>query len=125
MVTTLLIGRLIFGGFFLFMGIMHFKNLKSTIAYAKSKGTPLPALAVVISGLMIVIGGLGIIFGIYLNISLILIAIFLFFVTLKIHTFWKETDPNMKNIERVNFLKNAALFGATILFYVSLANVAS
>jgi len=120
-----LIGRVIFGGFFLFMGTMHFTKLKEMTTYASSKGTPLPKLAVIGSGLMIVLGGLGVILGIYLDLALILIAVFLFFVTLKMHTFWKETDPTVKKSEMINFLKNAALLGAVILLFSTFFELAS
>lgn len=86
-------------------------------AYSASKGIPAPALAVAGSGLLMLLGGLGVILGAYVNISLLLIAIFLFFVTPKMHQFWKETDPNMKMVEMQQFLKNMALFGATLVLY--------
>jgi len=117
MEIILLVGRIIFGGFFFMMGVMHFKNLKSMTAYVASKSIPAPALAVAGSGLLMLLGGLGVILGAYVNISLLLIAIFLFFVTPKMHQFWKETDPNMKMVEMQQFLKNMALFGATLVLY--------
>jgi len=64
--------------------------------------------------MMIMLGGLGVIFGQYIQISLTLIALFLLFVTPKMHTFWKETDPNKKMAEMQNFLKNMAMLGASI-----------
>jgi putative oxidoreductase len=114
---VLLIGRIIFGGFFFMMGMMHFKNLKDMTEYARSKGTPSPAMAVMGSGLLMFLGGLGVMLGVYPDISLILIGIFLFFVTPKMHQFWKETDPQRKMNEMINFLKNMALLGATIALY--------
>jgi len=110
----LLVGRIMFGGYFAMMGMMHFKNLKMMTGYATSKGTPLPGLAVVGSGMMIMLGGLGVVFGQYIQISLALIAVFLLFVTPMMHTFWKETDPNKKMAEMQNFLKNMTMFGASI-----------
>lgn len=117
MEIILLIGRIIFGGFFFIMGMMHFKNHKNLTAYAIAKGVAAPVFSVLISGFVILLGGLGVILGVYVNVSLILIAIFLFFVTLKMHRFWKETDPNMKMAETQQFLKNMALFGATLALY--------
>ena len=114
MEILLLIGRVLFGGFFLMMGMMHFKNLKNMTGYAASKGVPSPALAVAGSGLLILLGGLGVILGIFVKISLLFIAIFLFLITPKMHQFWKETDPNKKMAEMQHFLKNMALFGATL-----------
>ena len=99
------------------MGMMHLKNLKMMTAYAASKGTPFPGLAVVGSGMMIMLGRLGVVFGQYIQISLAFIAVFLLFVTPMMHTFWKETDPNKKMAEMQNFLKNMTMFGASIALF--------
>lgn len=110
----LLVGRIMFGAYFAMMGMMHFKKLKMMTGYAASKGIPLPGLAVVVSGMMIMLGGLGVIFGQYIQISLALISLFLLLVTPTMHNFWKETDTNKKMSEMQNFLKNMAMFGASI-----------
>lgn len=110
----LLAGRIIFGGYFLTMGMMHFKNLKMMTGYTVSKGVPFPSLAVMGSGLLILMGGLGVVLGLYIQISLALIAVFLLIVTPTMHNFWKETDPNRKMAEMQNFLKNMTMFGASI-----------
>jgi len=117
MEIVLLVGRIIFGGFFVMMGMMHVKNLKGMTAYAASKGVPAPMLATVGSGLLVLLGGLGVIVGAYVNISLLFIAVFLFLVTVKMHQFWKETEPNVKMMEMQQFLKNMALLGATLALY--------
>jgi len=105
------------------MGVMHFKNLKNMSMYAKSKGIQSPAFAVTFSGLLLFFGGLGVIIGIYIDIALIFIAIFLLFVTPKMHQFWKETDSNVKMIEMQQFLKNMALLGATLALYVLFSSI--
>lgn len=114
MATLLIVGRIMFGAYFAMMGMMHFKNLKMMTGYAASKGTPLPGLAVIGSGMMIMLGGLGVIFGQYIQISLALIALFLIVITPVMHNFWKETDPNKKMSEMQHFLKNMTMFGASI-----------
>lgn len=113
----LLIGRILFGGFFAMMGMMHFKNLHKMTGYALSKGVPAPKLAVAGTGLLMLLGGLGVVFGLYVDISLILIGIFLLGVTPQMHQFWKETDPQAKMNEMINFLKNMALLGAVLALY--------
>jgi len=76
-----------------------------------------PVLAVAGSGFLILLGGLGVILGTYVDVSLLLIAIFLFGVTPKMQQFWKETDPNRKMMKMQQFLKNMALLGATLALY--------
>ena len=45
-----LLGRAMFGGFFLYKGINHFLNEKMMSQYAATKGTAAPDAAVTVSG---------------------------------------------------------------------------
>jgi len=45
-----LIGRLVFGGYFLYAGINHFKQRKPLAQQAGSKNVPMPEAAVTVSG---------------------------------------------------------------------------
>ena len=118
MTTLLVFGQIIFGGYFVYSGYKHFKNLTMLSGYAGSKGVPMPTTAVFITGSMMVIGGLGIIFRMYTHFSLALIAIFLIGVTFQMHQYWKIKDPMQKMGEQVNFNKNIALLGAVLMLYV-------
>jgi uncharacterized membrane protein YphA (DoxX/SURF4 family) len=110
------IGRILLGGYFMMSGYNHIKHREMMKGYAGSKGVPMPLVAVIVSGLMILLGGLGIFLGVYINISIALIAIFLVVVTFKMHQFWTITDPMQKMGEEVNFKKNLALLGAVLMF---------
>ena len=110
-----ILGRLIFGGFFFFSGLEHFRNLDGMQAYAKSKGVPSSKWAIILTGALIVIGGLGGAFNIYTSLSAKLIAIFLALITPQMHAYWKESDPQRKASEKINFWKNIALLGAALI----------
>lgn len=111
-----MIGRVVFGVYFLMNGINHlFSKTDMLMGYAQSKGVPSPKLAVYLSGLLIFLGGLGMLLGIYVELSLWLIAVFLLFVTFKMHQFWKVDEPMARMSEMVNFTKNMALLGATLM----------
>ncbi|PIQ68050.1 MAG: DoxX family protein [Candidatus Taylorbacteria bacterium CG11_big_fil_rev_8_21_14_0_20_46_11] len=112
-----LIGRLIFGGYFLMNAWSHFKNLESMTGYAESKGVPSPRSAVFVGGVLLLLGGLGVVFGIAPEASLAVLLIFLVPVTFKMHAFWKEVDQNKKMMERIAFMKNVALIGALLMLY--------
>ena len=58
-----LIGRLLFGGLFLYNGINHFQNRAAMTGYAAYKGVPMPSLSIVGSGLWLVVCGLSVILG--------------------------------------------------------------
>lgn len=46
MKAPFLIGRILFGGFFLYNGINHLRSAKDMAPYAGAKGVPAPELAV-------------------------------------------------------------------------------
>ena len=56
--AIVLIGRILFGGFFLMSGINHLTKLEAMTGYAKYKKLPAAKLGVLISGLALVIGGI-------------------------------------------------------------------
>ncbi|MEK7185579.1 MAG: DoxX family protein [Patescibacteria group bacterium] len=111
-----LIGRVLFGGFFLLSGIDHFRNTTGLIQYAKSKGVPAPKFSVVITGIVLILGGVGIILGFYQMYAAILIGLFLLLAAFKVHAFWKVSDPQSRSNDRIGFTKNIALLGAALVF---------
>jgi putative oxidoreductase len=111
---TLLLGRLLFGGFFLFSGVNHLTEVKSLAGYAGSHGVPSPELAVVGSGLLILLGGLSVLLGVAPRVGLALIVLFLFPVTFVMHAFWSVADAQARMPEMINFMKNMALSGAAL-----------
>lgn len=115
MVSLFLIGRILFGGYFIMSGIKHFKHKDSMKGYAASKGVPFPEFAVLGSGLIMVLGGLGVVFWAYHTLALVLLLLFLVPVTMTMHAFWDVKDPQMRMAEEINFYKNIALAGAILM----------
>jgi uncharacterized membrane protein YphA (DoxX/SURF4 family) len=113
----LVIGRILFGGFFLMSGINHFAKLEAMTGYAKYKKLPAAKLGVLISGLMLVIGGISIILGYYADLGALLLAIFLVLAAVIFHNFWKETDATAKQNEMLGFMKDIALAGAALILF--------
>jgi uncharacterized membrane protein YphA (DoxX/SURF4 family) len=113
----LVIGRILFGGFFLMSGINHFTKLEAMTGYAKYKKLPAAKLGVLISGLMLVIGGLSVILGYYADLGALLLAIFLVLAAVIFHNFWKETDATAKQNEMLGFMKDMALAGAALILF--------
>jgi uncharacterized membrane protein YphA (DoxX/SURF4 family) len=110
-----LIGRVLFGGYFIMAGMNHVTKTPMLAGYAASKGVPNAKLAVIASGLLIIFGGLGILLGVFLGWSVALIALFLIVVSFKMHAFWNETDANMKMSDKTHFMKNMALLGGALM----------
>jgi putative oxidoreductase len=111
-----LVGRIIFGGYWLMASFNHFKNLNPLSGYAKAKGTPFPKLAVVGTGVILLAGGLSMLLGVYPVIGIILLIVFLVGVSFQMHNFWKADDVQMKQVDMINFTKNMALVGALLMF---------
>jgi uncharacterized membrane protein YphA (DoxX/SURF4 family) len=72
-----LIGRIIFGGYWLMASFNHFKNLNYMSEYGKAKGTPSPKLAVAGTGVILLVGGLNMLLGVYPVVGIILLILFL------------------------------------------------
>lgn len=109
-----LIGRLIFGGYFISAGINHFKQSSQLSQYAASKNVPQPDLAVKVSGAVLIAGGTSILLGAKPKLGAAAIVGFLAGVTPIMHDFWKAEQPEQRMNDMVNFTKNIALAGSAI-----------
>lgn len=109
-----LLGRAIFGGFFLYSGIHHLTDSESLTEYARYKGVPMPELAVKASGLALIVGGTSILLGVKPKLGTAAVLGFLSTVSPVIHDFWNIDDPQKRQSEMVNFSKNLALLGGTL-----------
>ena len=114
MKAAFLIGRLVFGGFFLYNGINHLKERKSLGQYAGAKNVPMPEVVVVATGVALVAGGTSILLGVKPKLGAAAIAGFLAGVSPVMHNFWNVQDPNQRMNEMVNFSKNLALLGGAL-----------
>ncbi|MEX2052310.1 MAG: DoxX family protein [Candidatus Paceibacterota bacterium] len=114
-VFLFMLGRIFLGGYFIMNGVNHFKNAKSMGPYAASKGVPMPEMSVYVTGVMLLLGGFGILFGVYVEVAILLLILFLVATLVKMHTYWTITDPMARMGEHINFYKNLALIGALLM----------
>ncbi len=110
-----LLGRIFYGGYFVMMGINHFRNKKMLAGYGESRGLSAPGGAVMLSGLLLILSGMSIVLGVWIKAAVAFLVIFLFLVSLIMHAFWKDTDPMTKMSNQINFMKNMALLGAALI----------
>jgi uncharacterized membrane protein YphA (DoxX/SURF4 family) len=111
-----LIGRIVLGVFYLFNASNHFFNLKMMSGYTKSKGVPFPTLATLGTGVMLLLGGLSVLLGVYPDVGVALLVIFLVPTAFIMHNFWTVSDPQMRMMEMVQFSKDMALAGSALMF---------
>ena len=113
-----IIGRILFGLFFLVTGINHFMKLNNMVGYARMKRIIFPTFSVIVSGLMLIVWGIGIIFWTLPIIdtvtSSIILIVFLVLSSLTMHKFWTE-EGEAKMADMINFMKNMALIGALLI----------
>ena len=109
-----LLGRIVFGGFFLYNGINHFKERKSLAEHAKGKNVPLADIAVPATGAALIVGGASILLGVKPKLGALAIIGFLASVSPTMHDFWKQQDPGQRMNDMINFGKNMALLGAAV-----------
>lgn len=109
-----IIGRILLGGFFLYKGIDHFRNVDSLTGYAASKNVPAPKWAVIFTGALLTLGGLGVLLGVFPELAILLLILFLLPTTLMMHDFW-NADGEAKQREKTSFLQNMAMIGALLM----------
>jgi len=114
MKVPFLIGRVLFGGFFLFSGVNHLMNLRAMTSYVDAKGVPKPKLAVAGSAIPLLVGGASLLLGVKPKLGALALLGFLAGVSPVMHNFWNDEDPNERNHNRVDLMKNIALAGGAL-----------
>jgi uncharacterized membrane protein YphA (DoxX/SURF4 family) len=111
-----LVGRILVGCYYLLSAYHHFADLGQMTAYVAARHVPLPGVAVVASGLLLVIMGVSFLLGVLPRVGVAAAALFLLPVTLLMHPFWADADPAARMVDMVNFTKNLALLGSSLMF---------
>ncbi len=116
MSALFVIGRMMFGGYFLYNGINHFVNSAALGQYAASKNVPSPEALVGASGVPLIFGGASMMLGVKPKLGALTVIGFLASVSPTIHDFWRAQDQGQRTNDTVNFTKNLALAGAALAF---------
>src|SRR3954447_24240671 len=94
-----LIGRILFVYLIIGSGVGHLMATDAMAGYAKSRGVGNAKLMVQISGVALIAGGVSVLLGIWGDIGSLGLAILLVITAVMMHAFWKETDPQAKQME--------------------------
>ena len=111
-----LLGRAIFGGYFLWNGINHLVKRNQMKSYVESKHVPMADAAVAISGIALIFGGTSILLGLKPKYGAATVAGFLATVSPIMHDYWNASSEKQMT-EWTNFFKNMALLGGTLSFF--------
>ncbi len=93
MKAPLVIGRMIFGGFFLYSGINHLRHREEMKPYVEGKGIPAPELMVTLSAVPLLAGGASLILGLKPKWGALTVIGFLTSVSPIMHNFWQSENP--------------------------------
>lgn len=116
--TLFWIGRILFAMLFIASGLAHLTKREAMAAYAEAKGVAAAGAMVLLSGLMMIAGGLSVLLWTWVDLGAWLLVLFLLAAAFRMHAFWKEEDEAARQVEMAHFMKNTALAGAAIVFYV-------
>ena len=108
------LGRVIYGGFFLYSGINHFKEFRKMSQYTASKKVPFPEVAVAASGALLTLGGMSILLGVKPKYGSVALLAFLAGASPAMHDFWNAADPQQRQNDMIHFMKNLALSGSAL-----------
>ena len=115
MTQAFLVGRILVGCYYLFNAYHHFVHVTPMARQAAMNGVPAPELAVIVGGILLAVAGVTLLLGIFPEYGIAALVLFLIPVTLIMHAFWTEVDPGIARMQQVNFAKNIALLGASIM----------
>lgn len=116
--VVFLVGRILFAALFLGASYGHLAQTRAMAGYAESRGVPMARLAVQGSGVLLVLGALSVSLGVWGDLGALLLVVFLVSTAVMMHGFWAETDPMAKQMELVQFQKDLALAGASLVVFV-------
>ena len=120
-----LIGRILFALVFFGSAMGHLTQTEAMAGYAASKGVPSAKAATFGSGVLMVVGGLMLVLGVWADLGALLLVLFLLPTAFLMHNFWKETDPQAKQTEMIQFNKDISLAGGALMFFALYAGPGS
>ena len=86
--------------------------------FAKSRGVPSAVLLVRIGGVALTLGGISVLLGIWGDLGALALICFLVPTATLVHNFWKDSDPQTRLNEQTAFMKDIALAGGALAFFV-------
>jgi putative oxidoreductase len=121
--VLVLIGRIVFAALFVVSAFGHFRQTNAMTAYVQSKGVPAARPAVLAGGALLALGAVSILLGMWADLGALLLVVFLVPTAVLMHGFWREKDPQAKQMEQVQFFKDMALAGASLMLFALFAHV--
>lgn len=109
-----LLGRALYSGILAYMAIDGFRNNEKRVDVARSKGVPVPEVAVPLVTAMLLVANLGVLLWRFPRASAGALVVFFVGTSPAIHDFWNLEGKERHN-NKINFLKNMALLGGAFI----------
>ena len=119
--AVLVIGRVLFALIFVASGINHITKAEHMTGYAQFKKVPAAKASVILSGVFFLLAAASIILGVYADLGALVLAVLLIIMAVMFHDFWKQTDPQQKQMEQIAFFKNISMAGGALVMFAALA----
>jgi uncharacterized membrane protein YphA (DoxX/SURF4 family) len=113
--VLVLIGRILYVAIFLGSAVSHLTKSEMMGGYAASKGLPAARAAVIGSGVLMGAGALMVLLGIWGDLGALFLFLFLAPTAVLMHGFWKESDPDARMMEQIQFMKDISMAGAALV----------
>ncbi len=111
------IGRFLLSLIFIMSGMGKLFDWSGTAAYMQSEGMVAIPFFLTMAILFEVLGGLSILLGFKARWGALALIVFLIPTTLIFHDFWTYDDPQMRQLQMINFMKNLAIMGGLFLVF--------
>ena len=110
-----LLGRILFSLVLLDNAVNHLRNTDASAGYAEFKQVPNARMMVQLTGVLMALGGLAVIFGVFMDLAALCIAVLVVIYAVKMHDFWTVDDFQRRGSERAHFTKNVSIAGGALI----------
>ncbi len=106
-----LVGRILISIIFILSGLGKFVEFNANLQFMAAKGMTMAPFFLTVAAIIEIVGGLSILLGFFARWGAALLILYLIPVTGIFHDFWMASDPLVRQMEMIDFLKNLAIIG--------------
>jgi len=110
------LGRVLLCTIFLMAAVGNkIPNFSAVAGFMAKAGVPAPQVMLAGAIVFLIAGSVSVVLGYKARIGAALLLVFLVLATYYFHAFWTATDPQAKQEQMIQFMKNLGLMGAMLL----------
>jgi len=112
------LGRIAIVAIFILSAGNNIPNFNQVVGVMRANNVPYPEFLLPGAIVFLIVGGISILVGYKARFGALLLLIFLGLATYYFHNFWDKIDPQEKQLQMIDFMKNMSLMG-TMLFIMA------